>query len=68
MKESYVKGLANQFDNEVEVKLPETVEYVKAYSPPVGHRKDAGAASHSTPAKLLKPDFHSSFLTVFLPS
>ncbi len=42
MKESYGKGLANQFDNEVEVKLPETVEYVKAYSPPVGHRKDAG--------------------------
>ncbi len=42
MKESYVKGLANQFDNKVEVKLTETVEYVKAYSPPVGHRKDAG--------------------------
>ncbi|MDQ3173802.1 MAG: hypothetical protein M3Q91_08840 [Acidobacteriota bacterium] len=42
MKESYVKGLANQFDNKVEEKLPETVEYVKAYSPPVGHRKDAG--------------------------
>ncbi len=32
MKESYVKGLANQFDNKVGVKLPETIQDVKAYS------------------------------------
>ncbi len=31
MKESYVKGLANQFNNKVAVKLPETIEDVKAF-------------------------------------